>query len=84
MKTAKEVKNMISKRITNRKKGVSVMLGECDEQYHRIHIKFPAGGSISLNPVWDILVMYDFRIAQIISWWFPGKQTILLVRNTGK
>lgn len=78
---AKQVKKIIAKKMTNRKKGISVMLGECDEFMDRIHIKFPTGDSISVNPIVDILKKHDFEIHQIISWWFPGKQNILLIRD---
>ena len=81
MKSAKEVKHMMSKIMTNHKEHVSVMLGECDRNYDRIHIKFPIGNSISLNPIWHLMTHYDFKVAQIIAWWFPGKYTILLVRT---
>lgn len=67
--------------MTNRKKGVSVMLGECDDDMERIHIKYPHMASISLNPILSILKKHNFNIHQIISWWFPGKNTLLLIRN---
>ncbi len=78
---AKQVKKLISKQMTNRKLGISLMLGECDDDMERIHIKFPTGSSISLNPIINILRKHRFEIHQIISWWFVGKQSILLIRE---
>jgi len=77
---AKGVRDIISDRMTNRAKGVSVMLGECDEDLERIHLKFPHGDSISLQPILPTLRKHGFEVHQIISWWFPGKYTILLIR----
>ncbi len=84
MKTAKFVKKLISDKMTNRKRGVSVMLGECDEDMERIHIKFPIEFShISLNPIQEILKKYNIRVAQVIQFWFEneGKNSILLIRD---
>lgn len=87
MKTAKFVKKLISDKMTNRKRGVSVMLGECDEDMERIHIKFPIKFShISLNPIQEILKKYNVRVAQVIQFWFEneGKNSILLIRDLKK
>lgn len=84
MKSIKYVKKLISDKMTNRKEGISVMLGECDEDMERIHIKFPINFSyLSLNPIQEILKKYNIRIAQIIQFWFAneGKNNILLIRD---
>ena len=80
----KRIKKLISDKMTDRKKGVSVMLGECDEDMDRIHIKFPINFShISLNPIQEILKKYNIRVAQVIQFWFAneGKNNILLIRD---
>ena len=78
---AKQVKKLISDKMTNKKEGISVELGECDEDVERIHIKYPHMYSISLNPILDILRKHKFEIHQIVTWWFPDKTSILLIRN---
>lgn len=80
----KKIKKLISDKMTDRKKGVSVMLGECDEDMDRIHIKFPINFShISLNPIQEILQKHNIRVAQVIQFWFAneGKNNILLIRD---
>jgi len=81
MANAKAVKKLISDVMTNRKKHVSVALGECGYDRDRILIKYPIGESISLNCLNPILIKHNFKLAQILSWWFPGKNTLLLIRN---
>ncbi len=84
MKSIKFVKKLISDKMTNRKQGISVMLGECDDCMERIHIKFPIKFSyLSLNPIQEILKKYNIRVAQIIQFWFAneGKNNILLIRD---
>ena len=83
-RSAKQVKELISMRMTNRKDHVSVALGECDEDMERIHIKYPHMYSISINTIQWILKETGFEVHQIITWWFPGKTNILLVRNLKK
>jgi len=80
----KQIKELISDKMTNRKKRISVMLGECDDDMDRIHIKFPISFShISLNPIQEILERHHIRVAQIIQFWFAdeGKNNILLIRD---
>ena len=80
----KQIKKLISDKMTNRRKGISVMLGECDSDMDRIHIKFPIHFSdISLNPIREILERHHVRVAQVIQFWFADedKNTILLIRD---
>jgi len=81
---SRQVKQLISKKMTNRKLGISVMLGVCDTDMERIHIKYDKDGSVSLNPILPILKKHNFEVHQIISWWFPNKNTILLIREPKK
>ena len=87
MKSIRFIKKLISDQMTNKKKGISVLLGECDEDMERIHIKFPTKFSyISLHPIQHILEKYNVRVAQVIQFWFAneGKNNILLIRDLKK
>lgn len=79
---AKQIKKLIAKTMNNRKKGISVALGECDDQYERILIHFPANFDyLFLFSIQDILKKSGFYIAQVASFWQPLKLTILLIRE---
>ena len=82
MANAKAVKKLISDIMTNRKEGVSVVLGECDDM-DRIEIKYPKikNNYISLNPIVDILRKHNFYVAQIIDFYYDTKRVVLLIRN---
>ena len=82
---AKQVKKLIAKEMNNRKGRVSVALGECDDQYERILIHFPANFNyISLNPIYNILKKSGFYVAQVVSFWQHPKLSILLIREPKK
>lgn len=80
----KIVKKLIADEMNDRKKRISVELGECDFQFDRILIHYPrnlADGTLSLNPIRHILKETNFFIAQIVDWWKPGKNTVLICRG---
>lgn len=78
----KEVKNLIADKMNDRKKGISVSLGEVDVNFDRILIKYPFNSDgISLNPIKDILRKNNFYVAQIVDWWDNKKRVILLCRG---
>jgi hypothetical protein len=82
---AKQVKQLISKEMTNSKKRISVRLGECDANYERIEINYPQTiDYVSLNSIIDILKKHNFYIAQILNFFYPVKTTILLIREPAK
>lgn len=82
---AKQVKKLISDAMTNRKKGVSVVLGECDDHYERIEIKYrKTNDYLSLNPIQTILHKNNFYVAQIIDFYDEFKRVILLIRKSKK
>ena len=68
--------------MNNRKGRVSVKLGECDDQYERIEIKYPkTTDHISLNPITKILKDNRFYVAQIIDFYEDKKRVVLLIRE---
>lgn len=80
----KEVKKLIAKAMTDRKKRISVELGEIDVNFDRILIHYPRyleDGTLSLNPIRDILKKTNFFVAQIVDWWKPEKNTVLICRG---
>jgi len=82
MISSKRVKKMISDKITNRKNGVSVRLGESDEYHDRIEINISKTSPyLSLNPIQDILKRNNFHVAQILDFYYNDKLTVLLIRN---
>lgn len=82
MKTAKQVKQLISNVLTDRKAGISVKLGESDNVMDRIEINFKE--NVSFNPIKKILQKQNFFIAQIINFYYPNKRTALLIRYKKK
>ncbi len=80
---ARGVKALISKEITDRRAGVSVVLGESDPDHDRIEIKYPKmeNNYLSLNPITDILKKHNFYVAQIIDFYYTTKRVVLLIRN---
>ena len=79
---AKQVKKLIAKAMNDRNKGISVALGECDDQYERILIHFPSNFAyLFLFPIQDILRKSGFYVAQVISFWQPPKLSVLLIRE---
>jgi len=82
MMKAKRVKKLISDKMTNRKEGISVVLGECDENYERIEIKYrKTNFYLSLNPITEILQRNNFYVAQVIDFYYDLKRVILLIRQ---
>jgi len=80
----KTVKKYIAIAMNNRKKRISVALGEIDYNFDRILIHYPKtleDGTLSLNPIRDILKQTNFFVAQIVDWWYPGKNTVLICRG---
>ncbi len=80
----KTVKRLIAKAMNDRTKGISVELGETDCNFDRILIHYPKklqDGSLSLNPITEILKKSNFYVAQILDWWKPGKNTVLICRG---
>lgn len=78
----KKVKKLIADKMTDRKKGISVLLGESDPNFDRIEIKYPKTSSyISLNEIKDILVKHNFFVAQVIDFYYDTKRVILLCRG---
>lgn len=80
----KEVKKLIAEKMNNRKKRISVELGEIDCNFDRILIHYPKNmedGTLSLNPITDILKKTNFYVAQIVDWWKDGKNTVLICRG---
>jgi len=78
------VKKLIAKAMNDRKKRISVELGEIDVNFDRILIHYPKhleNGTLSLNPITDILKKTNFYVAQIVDWWKDGKNTILICRG---
>lgn len=84
---AKVVKKLIAERMNDRKKRISVALGECDFQFDRILIHYPKNledGTLLLNSITEILKKTNFYIVQIVDWWQKGKNTILICRGYKK
>ena len=83
---AKQVKKLISDKMTNRKEGVSVVLGECDPNYERIEIKYPKSeyNYLSLNPITTLLKKHNFYVAQVIDFYYDTKRVVLLIREPNK
>lgn len=82
MKSAKQVKKLIAKVMTNRKERISVALDECDHNYERIQIKYPKTAQyISLNPITKILKDNNFYVAQVIDFYEDKKRVVLLIRE---
>ena len=82
---AKQVKKLIAIAMNDRKKGISVVLGECDDQYERILIHFPPNFDyLFLFPIQDILRKTGFCVAQVVSFWQPPKLSVLLIREPKK
>jgi len=80
--SAKKVKKLIADKMNNRKERVSVKLGECDDQYERIEIKYPKSKDhISLNPIQKLLRDQRFYVAQIIDFYEDKKRVVLLIRE---
>lgn len=80
----KTVKKLIAEHMNDRKRRISVELGECDFQFDRILIHYPRkldDGTLSLNPIRYILKETNFFVAQIVDWWKDGKNTILICRG---
>ena len=80
----KEVKKLIAEQMNDRKRGISVELGEIDHNFDRILIHYSTkldDGTLSLNPIKDILKKTNFYVAQIVDWWKPGKNTVLICRG---
>jgi hypothetical protein len=78
----KYVKSLIAKAMNNRKKGISVKLGESDCNFDRIEIKYPKTADyLSLNPITDILKKHNFFVAQIIDFYENNKRVVLLCRG---
>ncbi len=78
----KKVNQLIAEKMNDRKKGISVSLGEIDPNFDRIIIKYPFNSEgISLNPISDILRKHNFYVAQILDWWDDKKRVILLCRG---
>lgn len=76
------MKKLIADKMNDRKKGISVMLDECDDQYERIQIKYPKKAQhLSLNPITRILKDHNFYVAQIIDFYENKKRVVLLVRE---
>lgn len=82
MKSAKEVKRLISERLTDRNEGISVKLGQCDSSMDRIEINFKS--SVSFNMIQKILEKEKFFIAQILDFYYNNKKTALLIRDKKK
>lgn len=81
----KEVKKLIAEKMNDRKKRISVALGECDFQFDRILIHYPKNlDTLILNPITDILKKTNFYVAQIVDWWQAGKNTVLICRGYKK
>ena len=80
---AKDVKKLISALMTDRKGRVSVRLGSCIGM-DRIEINFPIGSYLSFNQINPILAKHNFKITQLIDFYYEGKQTILLIRYPKK
>lgn len=83
----KYVKKLIAEKMNDKKTRVSVSLGECDSQFDRIEIHYPKNledGTLSLNPIRDILKKTNFFVAQILDWWKDGKNTVLICRGYKK
>jgi len=79
---AKRVKQLIAKEMNDRKKRISVALGESDGNYDRIEIKYPKNACyFSLNPITKILLKHQFYVAQIIDFYEKDKRIILLCRE---
>jgi len=83
---SKRVKALISKAMTDRRMGISVVLGESDPDHDRIEIKYPKADNnyLSLNPITGILRKHNFYIAQVIDFYYPNKRVVLLIRNPKK
>ncbi len=80
--TAKEVKKIIAEKMNNRKKRISVALGEVDPNYERIYIKFPhTCDFVSLNSIQDILQKSGFKLVQILNFMQTDKTWLLLCRD---
>jgi hypothetical protein len=80
--TVQKIKELISQYMTDRKKGISVALGESDESYERIFIKYPKTlDYISLNPIEELIRKEKFYVAQILNFMEKEKTWILLVRE---
>lgn len=81
----KLVKKLIAEKMNDRKKRISVELGECDFQFDRILIHYPRSlDTVLLNPITGILKKTNFYVAQIVDWWKDGKNTILICRGYKK
>jgi len=82
MSTAKQVKDQIAEKVSHHKSGISVYLGECDDDIERIEIRYPKQMDyFSLNPIRNILKESGFYVAQIIDFYFTLKRVILLIRD---
>lgn len=80
----KIVKKLIATAMNDRKRRISVELGEIDVNFDRILIHYPKNledGTLSLNPITDILKKTNFYVAQLVDWWKEGKNTVLICRG---
>ncbi len=80
--SSKKVKKQIATAMNDRKKRISVALGESDGNYDRIMIKYPKTNDyLSLNPIQAILKKSEFYVAQVIDFYENEKRIILLCRE---
>lgn len=79
---AKKVKQLIAEKMNDRKKGISVALGEIDDNFDRIEIKYPKNSLyLSLNPITQIINKNNFFVAQVIDFYEEKKRVVLLCRG---
>jgi len=88
MISVKKVKKLVSDKMTDRKRGISVSLWQEDsnEDMDRIVIKFPRSYNdyLGLTVIDDILKKHKFHVAQIMGFMEQKKLWILLIRDRRK
>ena len=82
----KKVKKLVSVHMTDRKKGISVLLWqpEANDDIDRIVIKFPRGYTefVMLTHLTDkVLTKHGFHVAQIMGFMEENKLWVLLIRD---
>jgi len=84
----KQVKKIVSERLTDRKKGISVSLWqpEANDDIDRIVIKFPRTYTdfLGLTVLDDFLKKNKFHVAQIMGFMEEAKLWVLLIRDRRK
>jgi len=79
---SKEVKKLISDKMTDRKRGITVVHGDNDDEIDRIEIKYPKGDyHLTLNPIKEIIEKHGFHVAQLINFYYDNKMVCLLIRD---